>query len=268
MPPAARAPATPSEVRGRRRPGRRALGRGIALGTLAALLLCCGGAERVVDAEGHPAALGSHAGSYTLSPTLTWHTLDIDEAGFRYRMGGCMGLYEDRTGRVRVDGRRLVLLPDDQDGFAVGEVIGPTMLGFTWGPRRYLVPEDGLLAFCNAVNSGEEGRAGSVTWFVQQGGETLAAPGSPEVPGEARAWLLDQPIEAHVTALDERGDAVIATLDVGLRDGAFVGLRFHVKDGAGTFVVDSLSEQTCLARAEAWSVDERGGLELSTLARP
>ena len=77
-----------------------------------------------------------------------------------------------------------------------------------WGDRRYLIPANEMIAFCNHVNSGSDRQRRNALFcvHVDDGKKTSDIP---KVPPQYRPYLLKGPIEAEVawvgkTALVER----------------------------------------------------------------
>jgi len=70
-----------------------------------------------------------------------------------------------------------------------------------WKPRAFLVAEEKLVTFCNAVNAGAE--PSRVWWIVSKDGVRETRPeGLPEVPGEARKLLLSSPLRGSVVKVE------------------------------------------------------------------
>jgi hypothetical protein len=71
-----------------------------------------------------------------------------------------------------------------------------------WGKRRYLVAREQGIAFCNAVNLGEEPRNNEYGDFaLGEGQETVSVTGLPEVPEPWSHYLLKAPVRGEVTGL-------------------------------------------------------------------
>jgi hypothetical protein len=160
-------------------------------------------------------------------------------AGFLFEWHGCLGLYDRNFGSVTREGDRVRLipeLPNSQKGFQ------GTPLEFTsvrWGPRRYLVASDGLLEFCNAVNSGAEPRGDAHGAFLlHEGDESLAVTGPPTLPHEYQSCILETPISARIIHMgasvlkpslgDFKFRVTPVTLDAGSADGVWQGMKFEL----------------------------------------
>jgi hypothetical protein len=71
-----------------------------------------------------------------------------------------------------------------------------------WGNRQYLVPREQGIAFCNAVNLGEEPRDSDHGDFaLGEGQEVMPVTGRPEVPEQWSGYLLKAPVRGEVTEL-------------------------------------------------------------------
>ena len=91
------------------------------------------------------------------------------------------------------------------------------------GARRYLVPDDKLLAFCNAVNQGVEPRDSDYGDFdLKEGHEAIAVEGFPTAPEAWKAFLLKAPLRGTVVELlpDFK-----ARINIGKKDGLRVGME-------------------------------------------
>ena len=135
----------------------------------------------------------------------------------------------DTAGFAWLEGDVLVL-PDDRDWLepqAEGSRTRHRLYAVPWGARMYLVRDDRLTEFCNAVNNGWEPRKSSGGFWLRAGDEALRAPGLPVVPGPWRLYLLSCRLEARtVSAVDERG----AWVELGARDGLIEGMVLTLHD--------------------------------------
>jgi len=115
-----------------------------------------------------------------------------------------------------------------------------------WDGRSYLIPEDSLLGFCNAVNSGVEPRPGSDgpdynpslhdgyfgSFYLRKGDEEKKVSGLPQLPEKWRNYLLKRPAEGEVLSFITSDEAVVT---VGSQQGLKVGMRLFVSDGSKQF---------------------------------
>ncbi len=155
------------------------------------------------------------------------------KSGYTFEWHGCVGVYDRNYGAVDSTDHRLRLsftFINNRD------MIEPEFVVVRWGPRRYLVPADDLIGFCNYVNQGFEPRTGKHGfYFLRRGDEKLKVDGEPDLPPDFRNFLLSKPVEASVVAV---GPATIKhgrtklkfretqlTLDVGKKHGLRVGME-------------------------------------------
>lgn len=177
------------------------------------------------------------------------------DAGFVFEWHGCLGVYDRNFGTVEVVDGRLVLdfsFENVQEGF---RGLAPELLPVAWGPRRYLVPADDVIGFCNEVNGGAEPRQGvHGTFLLRRGDEALAVAGEPALPPDVRDALLERPVEARVIEVGPsesrpgRSDFDFRITRVRLDAGSLQGLR----SGMELFVVEprGLVERVRLAHVE------------------
>jgi hypothetical protein len=121
-------------------------------------------AARTTSIENELARLGANhawAGKYYSGDGLGVNVtlLIAPETGFVFQWEGCLGLYDRNYGTATMHDDHLHLTchlsNDTNKGFE------GTPTDFTpvhWGERRYLIANDKLVNFCNAINSKEEPR--------------------------------------------------------------------------------------------------------------
>jgi hypothetical protein len=123
-------------------------------------------------------------------------------AGFVFEWHGCLGLYDRNYGAVvSKDGRiRLQFtFKNTREGY---QGIAAELVPVRWEARRYLVPADDVIGFCNYVNHGSEPRTIAHGFYLlRRGDETRKVAGWPELPPEYRDYLLSKPVEATVLAV-------------------------------------------------------------------
>lgn len=103
-----------------------------------------------------------------------------------------------------------------------------------WGARLYIISEEEMRDFCNAVNAGVEPRLGADdadyhvsfygaylgAFYLRDGDEKKDVSGLPEVPHAFREHLLEKPIEGEVVSVDAEGNAAVSLArEGGLREG-------------------------------------------------
>lgn len=134
-------------------------------------------------------------------------------------------------------------LPNDEDGF-VG--IAEKFLPVAWGDRKYLVPSDDIVGFCNAVNEGSEPRKVAQGFYLlRRGEEEVEVGGLPAVPKEFQPYLLGSPIEAEIVGVGNRMRRpsrddwqTRVTLNCGRSSGLLKGMTLHVIEP--DYVIDSV----------------------------
>jgi len=115
--------------------------------------------------------------------------------------------------------------------------IGNRFRPVRWGDQRYLIAEKEMLNFCNAVNSGEAPKHGVASdFFLREGDEKKQAAGLPALPDPWRGHLLERPLSAKIISVSaapesqhnvENPHERMVTLNVGKKQGVFVGMKFH-----------------------------------------
>ena len=169
------------------------------------------------------------------------------QGGFIYTWSGCLGLYDLNYGPVEYRGSRLLMtfeLPNDAGKFG-----GPSsLLHVRWGERNYLLADEDLKPFVNAVNSGREPqkfcipRCGS--FLLREGDDQKPVSGLPDLPAEYRRLLLDHPIvgrvvsvlESEIEAEPDRSYAWRTTqveIDLGSDDDVWEGMELHADSYPG-----------------------------------
>ncbi|MBI5211119.1 MAG: hypothetical protein HY927_14200 [Elusimicrobia bacterium] len=196
------------------------------------------------------------AGAYYLGDGLGLNQslLVAPEAGWHFAWHGCIGGTHAEEGRVREAGSKLVLEGSRDRKLSQGLVVVP------WSGRVYLVEEDELPRFANAVNSGEEPRyEGRGFFFLRDGDDEKVVDSKPGLPLAYGKLLLDRPIDAVILSvgrpLAEPGPAgfdheTTVALSAGRRDGVLSGMEFHVlgRNRSGTATVLHAGERSSLAR--------------------
>ena len=196
-----------------------------------------------------------------------------------------MGCYDRNYGEVEFEDGIVVLrttFPNKQQGF---QGIATRLIPVAWGKRKYLVPENDVVGFCNEVNSRREPRSGlrGSSYLLRVGDEKILVQGMPELPRKYRQCLLKSPVTARVVAIGESRirpsicewnfKDTDVEIDKGHDDGVFVGMELYVV--APDDLVESITV-TEVAKDKATGVltnsDENAagpevGWKLSTLPR-
>lgn len=158
-------------------------------------------------------------------------TLDVQKGGrFAFKWRGCLGTYDENQGAARLADGILILAPEKpnlRDGFRGT----PTeFLPVRWGERRYLIPKEGILRFCNEINQGEEPRNQAHGYFYMRTDDwKKKAEGAPGLPQEWTRFLLKAPIRGELQELQAERRAM---LNLGSRDGVFKGMILTGRDGS------------------------------------
>jgi len=185
------------------------------------------------------------------------------ESGFVFSWHGCLGLYDLNYGNVRFENGLLELIfsyRNERRGFAG---IAPELYPVRWGDRHYLIPSDGIIEFCNAVNAGIEPCSLFCACFLLRNGDVdKQAEGRPEVPAEFLQYLLPDPLRADIISVEKSHivkDRKVAglkyrvstlALGAGKAEGMLLGLELHSYDppNAETAEVIEIQEHTSKAR--------------------
>ncbi len=188
--------------------------------------------RRTISAE--IKTLDSHewAGEYYQGDGLGVNVLLLlaPESGFLFEWHGCMGLYDRNYGSVSGSEGRVRLsftFENNRKGFqGIAEEFAP----ITWGDRKYLVPADEIVGFCNAVNDGSEPRKDAHgIHLLRRGDEEKDARGLPIVPEEFKPYLLSRPIEVDVVSVGRRTlNKTLVVLNCGKKHGLLPGMQLHV----------------------------------------
>ena len=239
--------------------------------------------KEFIEAEIGTGAVPEWAGEYYAGDGLGKNVLVriAPQGGFTYTWNGCLGLYDVNYGPVEVRGRRLTLsfeLPNDAGTFGVPKHFVPVR----WGERHYLLAEEELKPFVNAVNSAYEPCGpGCGPFLLRRGDEEKGVSGWPDLPEEYRKLFLDHPIAGRVvkvldteTRFERDGYAWRTTkveIDIGRDDGVWEGMELY--SGLDTYVgsgfeVIRVSKHTSVAVVhDIVEADESGlapGLCIST----
>lgn len=161
------------------------------------------------------------------------------KSGYVFEWHGCLGLYDRNYGTVTENNGRLHLsftFANEQEGF---QGIAEEFIPIAWGDRKYLIPSDDVIGFCNDVNDGTEPRK-SVhgMYLLRDGDEKREVTGSPEVPEKFKSCLLAGSVEADIieVGISKTRPSVSdwsfrdtpITLNCGRDKGLVVGMKLHV----------------------------------------
>ena len=186
------------------------------------------------------------------------------ESGFVFIWRGCLGVYDRNYGPVTQDGDDVTLhceFANHRQGF---RGIATSLRPIRWGERRYLIPDDQMIEFCNAVNSGVErdGASGRFLIRIRDGERVRPVVGNPELPEPYARLLLEDEIRGTVTEIRETttrsGRSGIkfintdVTLDIGTAQGVFEGMELYVHETESiqTVRVTKAGERTSVAHVQ------------------
>lgn len=111
-----------------------------------------------------------------------------------------------------------------------------SLIPVKWEERIYLISENGMREFIDAVNLGLEPRPtlSSETFYglfhLREGDEKKAVAGKPSLPDEWQSFILSEPVTGEVIALEEHDQYQIATINRGSRDGLKAGMKLVSKE--------------------------------------
>lgn len=109
-----------------------------------------------------------------------------------------------------------------------------SMRRITWGQREYLIAEDRMLAFVNAINSGREPRgAGSGLFYLREGDDAKLADGLPQVGPQWAEFILRQHLTGSVLRVEQKemdSQRPIAVIDAGTEAGLNAGMTLYASN--------------------------------------
>jgi hypothetical protein len=150
-----------------------------------------------------------------------------------------------------------------------------TLFPIKWGERIYLIYENDVADFTNAINLGLEPREPGPQlnyygmFFLRKGDEEKPTNGKPSLPPKWQALLLSQPIIATIVRVEAKEGAKekvqVATIDKGSAAGVKVGMKFIATDQEPAFWSDDgvvLSVEATSAKIQTY--DRLVGESLTT----
>lgn len=145
------------------------------------------------------------AGKYHLGDGLglNWTLLLAPKSGATFEWRGCLGLYYFDFGKVtEKDGRIKIEWARAQREF--DRPAGEYLL-VRWGDRKYLVPREEILKFCQDVKGDEEPRNSLWgSYYLQRGDEKKPAIGRPLLPKGFEKYLTMLPLTEPSLPSDRR----------------------------------------------------------------
>jgi hypothetical protein len=181
---------------------------------------------------GATAAVVKLAPTYVLSDGFDFVArLDFQPDGeFRFLWTGCTGVTAQASGRYEAADGTVRLMPGPGEFRRDPRTFAEIMHRIRWGEREYLVPEERMLAFANAINAGREPRRHAIgaIFYLRSGDEGSAASGLPSLPGHWQAFLLPEPLAGTVTKILQREtdtERPIVIIDRGSKAGLQQGME-------------------------------------------
>jgi hypothetical protein len=195
-------------------------------------------ANRSVGLRAIPLVLGCALLQLSLRPAeLVFHrplasVMTLTDSKFDETVApGCGNCNAELGGTLERAGNRLTLHTTKSTRTDVPEARSFVLV--PWGTRTYLVEEERALAFCNAVNVGEEPDGapmiGKEGFWALQGDADRPLPEAlslPSVPGDWERYFVREKVTS-VTGRRAGGNGCF--IDLGLDDGVFEGLEFVVQ---------------------------------------
>lgn len=225
------------------------------------------------------------AGEYYAGDGLGVNTSIViaPNAGYVFEWHGCLGLYDRNYGAVASTNGRLRLSFTFENQRAGFQGIAAELVPISWGQRRYLVPADDLVGFCNTINEGREPRTGVHGFYLlRKGHEHKETSGFPKVPKEYESYLLTKPIEATIIAVGRHTTRpsvaewkfkdTPVTLDAGTNKGLRIGMELVVIEPSQMFQsvkitkVESNQAEGTMAQIGENELGPKPGWRLSTEA--
>ncbi len=161
------------------------------------------------------------------------------KTGYIFEWHGCLGLYDRNYGTVSWSNDRIHLsftFENKQEGF---QGIAEKFIPISWGDRKYLIPADDIVGFCNNVNKGSEPRAElHGNYLIRNGDENKKATGFPNIPKEFKPYLLENPIQAEIVSVGKyttkpsvcewKFKETPVSLNAGKKQGLLPGMELNV----------------------------------------
>ena len=137
-------------------------------------------------------------------------------------------------GRYVVEPHSVSLQPDSSDFRRDPRTFAEAMHRVRWGAREYLIAEERMLAFANAINAGREPRAnGFGLFYLREGDEAKAVAGQPDLGPKWNPFLLKQPLSGAVVQVEQRETLTqrpVVIIDAGARAGLKQGMELYASN--------------------------------------
>ena len=201
---------------------------------LAAALILIAGENRVLPhaaaAEEPLAARYSMGDGFDLNAMLIFSS----DGRYTFHWHGCTGTIAESTGLYVAEDRAVTFRPASTDFRRDPRTFADSMRRITWGQRKYLIAEERMLAFVNAVNAGKEPReAGLGLFYLREGDDLKPADGLPEVGVEWAQFILKQPLSGSVLHVEQKETSTqrpIAVIDAGASAGLRAGMTLYASN--------------------------------------
>lgn len=172
------------------------------------------------------------------------------KSGFAYAVHGCCGLVDVNHGYVDEYAGKLCLTFIFQNE---RHVLDDVLIPVAWGPRRYLIANDKMIDFCNAVNGDGFARMSTLSLLTCRD-ESKVPVGLPTVPEEFERYLLSQPVETEIIGVGTRSEErAVVNLNRGKKHGLLPGMELYVVDPADV----QLAKITRVDEEQAEAIIER-----------
>jgi hypothetical protein len=198
--------------------------------------------ESQIEDELKQLPLHDWAGEYDTGGGVgSWSVCKLAPAsGFVISLGGCVGVYAINSGSIIEEGGVIKLLTERPSGDKDSWRSVTNMLPVRWGERHYLIADDEVIEFCNAVNAGwEPDRWYGGFFLLRRGDKEKQVSGMPGIPEQYQEYLLPSPVQAQIITLHSSRTKVInrindmkeritrITLGAGYAEGLRVGMELH-----------------------------------------
>lgn len=155
-----------------------------------------------------------------------------NNGAFRFTRAGEMQEYVKKDGSYKLENGMLELSPSES--ISLDEPLGPAfatrLQPVTWSSRLYLIPENSMLDFCNAVNLGIESRLRPTSPFLlREGDEHKPVANLPELPAQWKPYLLHEPLRGEITGFNDAG---LPLVNLGTRHGLKPGMLLFSQDNS------------------------------------
>jgi hypothetical protein len=115
-----------------------------------------------------------------------------------------------RSGIYSIVRGHIILFPNWLNIVSYAGGIHTHYIPIEWGKRRYLIPDEEMIDFCNEINLGREPRESpNGTFFLREGDWVKIVSGFPELQGSWINYLLPEPISGKIIELTEYGHAKV-----------------------------------------------------------